>query len=216
MFLTSTARSVGFVLALATSASTLACNKSPDAAKPAPLPPSAAPAAAPSPAPAAAAPAPAAPAAAAEAETVPAAPDPKSSISGNITLPKARKKDVAKGDTLFIIARRGAGGPPMPLAVQKHQAGDFPMAFSLSSRDAMIPGTQFEGAIDIEVRVDKDGEALTTKKGDVLGKVTGVKVGSTSVTIPLDTFVAEDVVRKMPPGMGGPGPGVGTLPPGHP
>lgn len=214
MFLTSTARSAGLVVALMASPALLACQKSqPEAPKPATLPPSAAPTTAPpvapTPAPAAAAPAPAP----SEAEAVPAAPDPKTSIAGTITLPKARKKDVAKGDTIFIIARRGAGGPPMPLAVQKHQAGDFPMPFSLSSRDAMIPGTQFEGAIDIEVRVDKDGEALTTKKGDVLGKVTGVKVGSDKVTIPLDTFVAEDVVRKMPPGMGG---GVGQLPPGHP
>lgn len=147
-----------------------------------------------------------------EADTVPAAPDPKTSISGTITLPKARKKDVAKGDVLFVIARKAGGaGPGSLLAVQKQTVSDFPMPFLLSSRDAMIPGTTFEGAIDITVRVDKDGDPITRKKGDVLGEAKGVKVGSTSVAIPLDTVLTADVT------LGGPhGPMGGSLPPGHP
>src|SRR5438067_1779143 len=53
-----------------------------------------------------------------------AAGDANQTVSGTITLPAARKANVAKGDTIFIIARR-AGGPPGPasmLAVKKIQA----------------------------------------------------------------------------------------------
>src|SRR5205814_3341207 len=118
---------------------------------------------------------------------------------------------VKKGDTMFLIARR-AGGPPGPasmIAVQRLQAGDFPMPFTLSSRDVMIPGTPFEGAIAITVRVDKDGDPITRRKGDVLGQANDIKVGAQSVTISLDTVLTEDAT------LGG-GPMGGGLPPGHP
>jgi hypothetical protein len=198
-----------------------ACAKK-EAEKPAglpPQPPGAAPtgAAAPAPAPAAPAP-PSATPPADEAEAVPTAPDPKASVSGTITLPAARKKDVKKGDVLFIVARK-AGGPPGPasmLAVQKMQAEDFPMKFTLSGRDAMIPGTPFEGEISITVRVDKDGDAMTRKKGDVFGTANNVKVGTQNAVVPLDTLQTEDKVLGGGAPMGGPPAGATGLPPGHP
>jgi hypothetical protein len=105
------------------------------------------------------------------------------------------------------------------LAVQKRQVEDFPMPFSLSGRDAMIPGTPFDGEVSISVRVDKDGDAMTRRKGDVFGQVNGIKVGSTNVVVSLDTVQKEDVTLGggMPgagaPAGGAPRPG---LPPGHP
>lgn len=151
------------------------------------------------------------------AEVVEGPPDPAESVSGTITLPKARKGDVARGDTIYIIARRagGAPGPGSMLAVQKLQVDTFPMPFALSGRDAMIPGTRFEGSISISVRVDKDGDAITRKKGDVIGQANDVKVGSHDVTIPLDTVLTEDQpMGGMRPGAmpGGPA----GMPPGHP
>jgi hypothetical protein len=187
-----------------------ACSKSQPADRPAGVGPSAPgqPAPAPPPLP------PAAPAPMPEQPA--AAPDPSRSISGTITLPQARKGNVAKGDTIFIIARR-AGGPPGPgsmLAVKKVQAGDFPMPFTIGAENAMIPGIPFDGAVSITVRVDKDGDAMTRRKGDVLGQANDVKVGGHDVTIPLDTVQAEDVtLGGGPGGPGGPPPG---LPPGHP
>ena len=224
------ALAVGVVVVMA--AGVAACSKrQPAGEKPAGLPaaPSAAsaPSAAPAPAPAPAAPAapaaPVAPAAAAkgaggggEAEVVPSAPDPAQTIAGTIRLPAARKKDVKAGDTIFLIARR-AGGPPGPgsmLAVQRLTAGDFPMPFTLSGRDAMVPGTPFEGLVSLTVRVDKDGDAITRRKGDVYGQANGVKVGTQNVPLSLDTLQAEDVTLGGAP-MGGGNPH-GGLPPGHP
>jgi cytochrome c-type biogenesis protein CcmH len=187
------------------------CSKrQPEVDKPAGLPPSGAPAATP-PSP------PPPPPPVVDDQLVPAAPDPKASIGGTITLPAARKRDVAPTDIVFIIARKSgaAPGPGSMLAVQKHPVGQFPMPFTLSARDAMIPGTPFEGAINITVRLDKDGDGLTRKKGDLYGQVNGVPVGSQGVTIPLDSVQAQDqTLAGGAVGAGAPGPA--GKPPGHP
>jgi hypothetical protein len=152
-------------------------------------------------------------AAVADDEIAPGAPDPATTVSGTITLPAARKKNVSSGDVIFIVARR-AGGPPGPgsmLAVQKHPVGDFPMPFTLSGRDAMIPGTPFEGMVNVTVRLDKDGDAMTRRKGDLFGQANNVKVGAQDVVIPLDSVQTED--HTLGGGMTAPGAG---LPPGHP
>lgn len=134
------------------------------------------------------------------AETALAPVDPKGSVGGVITLSAARKDDVKRGDAIFLVARR-AGGPPGPasmLAVQKLTVGDFPMKFALSSRDAMIPGTPFEGEVSITVRVDKDGDAMTRRKGDVFGSANDIKVGTQDVVIHLDALQTEDKTLGAP------------------
>jgi hypothetical protein len=160
----------------------------------------------------------------AQVEEMGAVADSSKSISGKIVLPSARQGDVKKGDTMFLIARRAMGNVPgPPLAVQRLQAGDFPMPFSLSARDSMVPGIAFEGDVNITVRVDKDGDAMTRRKGDVFGQAASVKVGRQDVTLSLDTLQAEDVTLGGGMGMGGGHPGAtgmaGShpgLPPGHP
>jgi hypothetical protein len=183
-----------------------ACTKSapPPAEKPAGISPSAATPPPPAPPPAAA---PAAPAE--KVEEMGSAPDPKQTISGKIVLPAARKNDVKKGDTMFLIARK-AGMPGPPLAVQRLQAGDFPMPFSLSARDSMVPGVPFEGDVSITIRVDKDNDAMTRRKGDVFGQLAKVTVGTQDVSLPLDTLQTEDVTLGGMPGQRA------GMPPGHP
>src|SRR5436190_24032572 len=90
---------------------TLACTKtSPPADKPAAItpsanPPSAIPKATPPPAPAAE-----------KVEEMGYVPEAKETIGGKIVLPAARKGDVKKGDTMFLIARRAGGMTGTPLA----------------------------------------------------------------------------------------------------
>ena len=114
---------------------------------------------------------------------------------------------------MFLAARR-AGGPPGPgsmLAVQKLSVETFPMRFSISNRDAMIPGIPFEGRMSITVRVDKDGDAMTRRKGDVYGQADNVRVGAQKVVVSLDRVQAEDKT------LGEPGAAVGgMMPAGHP
>ena len=45
--------------------------------------------------------------------------------------------------TLFVIARRGNGGPP--LAVQRRPVGSWPVSLRLSDADAMLPGITLAG-----------------------------------------------------------------------
>lgn len=134
------------------------------------------------------------------ADTALAPVDPKSSVRGIIALSAALEDDVKPGDAVFLVARR-AGGPPGPasmLAVQKLTVGDFPMTFTLSSRDAMIPGTPFEGEVSITARVDKDGNAMTRRKGDVFGSANDIEVGNQDVVIHLDALQTEDETLGAP------------------
>jgi len=146
-------------------------------------------------------------------EAVADVPDPKDTISGTITLPGANRTRVSRGDVIFLAARRTSGppGPGSMVAVQKLQAEDFPMRFSISGRDAMIPGIPFEGRMSITVRVDKDGDALTRKTGDVYGHADGVAVGKQDVTIALDTVQTEDRMIATPDAVQR-----AMLPSGHP
>jgi hypothetical protein len=149
----------------------------------------------------------------AEAEASPDVLDPQQTISGTIVLPASNRAKVARGDVMFLAARR-AGGPPGPgsmLAVQKLTAEEFPMRFSISNRDAMIPGIPFEGKMSITVRVDNDGDAMTRRKGDLFGEADSVKLGSQKVVILLDKMQTEDQTLGQPGAAMG-----GMLPAGHP
>ena len=80
------------------------------------------------------------------------------------------------------------------------------------SRDAMIPGIPFEGPVSITVRVDRDGDAMTRRKGDVYGQANNVKLGRHDIVVSLDSVQAEDRTLGPPPE-----PMMGQrLPPGHP
>ena len=208
------------------------CEKKDDANKPSGIPPMAANSAAAAPLPTPP-PAPQPPPAGAEAPPAPEAPvDPKAAISGSIVLAPARKSDVSPSDTIFLVARRIADNPSARgtlVAVKRLSASSFPIPFTLSARDMMIPTGAFDGEVSLSVRVDKDGDPLTHLKGDVIGGVPKVKVGARGVKLTLDQLQKEDEsLAGNAPMMGG---GAqmnphemnphemnphGGLPPGHP
>jgi hypothetical protein len=131
---------------------------------------------------------------ASDVETVPAAPDPKETVSGTINVPGSQRKALSPTDIVFIIARK-AGAPPGPgsmIAVQKHPLGQFPMRFTMGARDSMRPGRPFSGRIDLSVRIDKDGDGLTRKKGDLFGQANDIPVGAQDVAISVDGIMTED------------------------
>ena len=84
------------------------------------------------------------------------------------------------------------------------------MPFSISRRDAMIPGIPFEGHVSITVRVDKDGDAMTRQKGDLYGQADDVPLGSQKVVVTLNKVQTEDR-RLAQPSLS-----MDTLPSGHP
>ncbi len=105
-------------------------------------------------------------------------------IAGTVELSTDLSTKVSPEDTVFIIARKAAAGPP--LAVKKLPATAFPLSFVLSEKDVMVGGP-FDGEVELTVRIDKDGDASTKLPGDLLGKTQApVKVGDKSVKVLLD------------------------------
>ncbi|HET6150448.1 MAG TPA: hypothetical protein VFH68_23115 [Polyangia bacterium] len=220
-----------FLVAAATFAAVLtvlgaSCTRKDDASKPAGIPAMAGGApAAPAGATAMAGGAPAAPTAsapipaggaAADPGKLEAPVDPKAAISGTIELPAAHRAQVAPADVVFLVARRIADNPQARgtlVAVKRLSAASFPIPFTLSARDMMVPTGAFDGEVSLAVRVDKDGDPMTRRKGDVFGSLPKVSVGARGVKVTLDQVQKED---ESLAGGGGPMGPHGAMPPGHP
>ena len=99
--------------------------------------------------------------------------------------------DPALGDarparpTLFIIARRAAGGPP--LAVKRVADPSFPLEFRLGPEDRMIQQMPFAGPLTLSARLDGDGDAISRSQGDLQGSAEGqFEPGAAGIVITLD------------------------------
>jgi cytochrome c-type biogenesis protein CcmH len=117
----------------------------------------------------------------------PASPAAGARIEGVVDVDPKLKGKIA-GGVLFIIARStsSAGGPP--LAVKKIAAPKFPVSYSLSSQDVMMPGTPFSGKVFLTARLDQDGNPTTKEPGNVAGEYrkNPVDVGGKKIDIVLD------------------------------
>jgi hypothetical protein len=106
-------------------------------------------------------------------------------ITGRIQIAPALAEKAAGKPVLFIIARTERPGPP--LAAQKVSNPRFPLNFTLSGRDVMVPGLRFEGSVRISARLDTDGSAGRPQPGDMEGRAPGLTpVGAKGVTIIID------------------------------
>jgi cytochrome c-type biogenesis protein CcmH/NrfG len=122
----------------------------------------------------------------APAANAPAAPSSSAEVSGTISIDPKLRGDVDPNATLFIIARQTGGGPP--LAVKKIDKPTFPLSYSLGQENVMMQGRPFTGKINISVRLDKDGNAMTREAGNLVGDYpkNPVDTGSQKVDIVLD------------------------------
>ena len=111
-------------------------------------------------------------------------------VSGTVTLSPALAAKVAPGDTLFVFAK-AVSGPPMPLAIIRTQAGSLPLVFTLDESQAMVPNmslAKFDQVL-VGARISKSGDAIAAS-GDLQGSSKGpVAVGTTGLTIQIDTVV---------------------------
>jgi len=113
------------------------------------------------------------------------------SVSGTVTLDPALAAQAAPGDSVFVFAR-AANGSRMPLAVQRAQVKDLPLAFKLDDSMAMAPGMTLSSASQLTVgaRISKSGTAIA-QPGDLSGEVTGVAPGANNLAIRIGTVVAK-------------------------
>ena len=212
-------RSQAIVFAAAALTSIVACSKKDDSGAPSPVPPlspgAAPPAAAPSPPPLPPPPPPPPPPPAPGA-AAPAAAGPGGSITGKIELAAALGKKKPEG-TLFLVARRISDNPTARgtlIAVKKMPATKFPLPFDLSGADMPFQNGPFDGELTLTARIDQDGDPLSHQKGDVMGTLPKVRVGSKNVRLTLDQVQKEDESLAGPGPMGGGRPPM--MPPGHP
>jgi cytochrome c-type biogenesis protein CcmH len=112
------------------------------------------------------------------------------SVSGTVTLDPALAAQAAPGDSVFVFAR-AANGSRMPLAVQRAQVKDLPLAFRLDDSMAMAPGMTVSSTPQLTVgaRISKSGTALP-QAGDLDGEATNVAPGAKNVAIRIAKVVA--------------------------
>lgn len=108
-------------------------------------------------------------------------------VRGILELADAMQGKVAAGDPIFLMARSASTGGM--IAVTRLTApAEFPLTFSLSTADVMIPGAVLEGQVRLSARVDKDGEAMSKEPGDVVGQLAEpVSLPVEKVVLRLDT-----------------------------
>ena len=132
-------------------------------------------------------PRPAVPRMAGRGASAPGASAPRAQVPGaeiRGTLELAAGAEAGGPGVLFVIARSGAGGPP--LAVKRLPVGPFPLEFSLGPADVMMQGRPFEGQITLTARVDRDGDPMTRGEADLSGSAPGpVTPGQTGISIRL-------------------------------
>ena len=95
------------------------------------------------------------------------------SISGTVRLAPGRTAEAGERPTLFIVARSPEAGSGAPLAVKRVVRPSFPVSFTLGPGDVMIPGTAFDGPVDLSARLDRDGDPLTREPGEPAGVYPG-------------------------------------------
>jgi cytochrome c-type biogenesis protein CcmH len=88
-------------------------------------------------------------------------------LTVNVALDPKLGPKVSAGDTLFVYAK-AASGPPMPLAIQRMQAGQLPATVVLTDGMGMLPSmrlSQFPQII-VGARISKSGNAIA-QSGDL-------------------------------------------------
>ncbi len=109
----------------------------------------------------------------------------KYKITGTIDIdPKI--KDKCNG-TLFIIVRKGAS--IQPLAVKKKTKYDFPLNFSISPADVLIPqrANEFVDELILMARISKSGSPMP-QKGDCESPVITVNAGDRNIKLLINSI----------------------------
>ena len=105
--------------------------------------------------------------------------------SGKTTFGRALAAKLPANASLFVIARQ-PGGPPMPVAVEKLAAANFPVEVTLDDGDSPMPTMKLSQMDQVEVlaRVSASGNA-TPQAGDfeAVAKPAGKDAGTIELLI---------------------------------
>ncbi|WP_314106467.1 cytochrome C biogenesis protein, partial [uncultured Stenotrophomonas sp.] len=114
---------------------------------------------------------------------VPAAPAADDAVGGGVKVSVALGPDLDTAAlpadaSVFVIARM-PGGPPMPVAVQKHRLADLPLQITLDDSDSPMPTAKLSSLDKVEVfaRISASGVA-NRQEGDIDSPVVQVQLPS--------------------------------------
>lgn len=95
-----------------------------------------------------------------------------------VSLAPALAAKLPAGATVFVLARQ-PGGPPMPVAVEKHPARNFPLEVSLDDGDSPMPTMKLSQLEQVQVlaRVSASGNAIP-QPGDLTSQPVTVRMDS--------------------------------------
>ncbi len=87
--------------------------------------------------------------------------------------------DGLPADTALFVYAKAVSGPPMPLAVVKHQLSDLPLTVTLSDAQAMIPNMKISAfdKVIVGARISKTGNPIA-QAGDLFAEVTDVETSN--------------------------------------
>ena len=65
------------------------------------------------------------------------------------------------GDSVVFVSARAAGGPPMPVAVERHALQDLPLDLVLDDHDSLMPTARLSALDEVEItaRISATGSA---------------------------------------------------------
>jgi hypothetical protein len=112
---------------------------------------------------------------------------PAMGIMGTIELaPLLERNPISKDAVIYLIARNPGETMGPPVAVKRIvQPFHFPITFTLSKADSMLPEAPFTGPFALTVRIAQSGSATPAQAGDLEGEVpTGpVELGKKDVVL---------------------------------
>lgn len=116
----------------------------------------------------------------------PAAPAPLLSVKVSLDPALAARVRLRPDATVFVIARQ-VGGPPMPVAAQKHAVSELPFTAALGDADSPMPTLKLSQLREVELvaRLSDSGEAMR-QDGDMESKPVRITLPATG---PVDLVI---------------------------
>ena len=107
------------------------------------------------------------------------APATTAAITVNVALAPELLEKISDDDIVFIYAK-AQQGPPMPVAVARHNVSELPIQVMLTDSMAMMPQMTLSTTKDVFVgaRISKTGQAIA-QSGDLQAKEMPMNIAST-------------------------------------
>ena len=109
-------------------------------------------------------------------------------ISGTITIAAPLRSRAPRSNMVLFVVAKNMGG--VPVAVGRIVNPQFPVKFTLTEEDLLVPGSRPKDALQIEVQMNTHGNVGRPVKGDLEGFLPDpVYPGERGVNIVIDRQV---------------------------